>query len=139
MSDVNLSFNSIEHIGLNDPNYGGSLNERLDSIDANFSKITNTGFLRGADGKSISIVEWQIGTDPDANLNNDNLLSLLTTAIRSNDQSNGSYAWNPNIEYNGLSNKKIYLICKENEVISSLPFTYIDERFKNLQNMYLEN
>lgn len=131
MASVNTQSNPIQikdisTIGLNE-NYGSSLNDRLDKIHENFQSIVGSDFLKGADGNSINILAQNTGT----NTSNELFQSLFNAVIR----------FDPNISNEDkntiqteLKDQTIYLIYSgtgsDKELVSSLPFTFIDPRFK---------
>ena len=132
----------IDSIELRDAEYGRHLNDRLESINANFETIISSDYLRGDDGVSVGVEPWVINT---ANLNSEEqtyIDQIITAILKLNTGSGKNEQLAEGIkEY--LNGKTIHLIKKETgELLSSLPFTYIDQRFselKEIQDKDLEN
>jgi hypothetical protein len=125
-----LDFAKVSGIPLDSVNYGKSIEDRLKTIDDNFASIVKYDYLRGNDGASVNIKEWVIEND-------DSLLDKVVEAIAGLD---GGVNDNMEVLKEGiresLVGKKLYLIYKEEELISSLPFTFIDPRFADLTKSF---
>lgn len=128
----------IEGIELNSVRYGADLSERLEDINENFNKIIESDFLRGAPGRSVSISTWVFNNETK---NTDIGQSLVDAIMSNNSYTPESDALKSSI-VGSLMNKEIKVIYDEDgQIVSSLPFTFIDKRFydgktldKNLAN-----
>lgn len=141
----------IEEITLNNTKFGEQLNERLNKIHQNFTKIVESEYLKGAPGnntvtKSVTLTKSNDSTGVYLNINSENELTLgdlfkyIEDAIKSkwgiesqNDQSLegiGESTWNQD-----LSGKEIILITEQisDRLIlkSVIPIVHIDLRFYN--------
>ena len=116
----------IESYGLL-PIEGEDLNTQMRNIEENFSKILSAEYLRGNDGdnlycKSIDIKDSEYVEDIKAAILKDSKTPTDTNVD-----------WDENLLID-----KIYIIYKikgeEEEIISSLPYTFIDKRFANISD-----
>lgn len=162
MSDQ-IELIDVDEIDLGSGSFGDDLNSRMMTIDGNFKSIISSDFLRGSDGDSINIIKCVL-SESDAFIENETvfennhidpitykyLYDKVRTAImkeyNDNDSELGSIFTKEKQEISwdkDLNGKTIYLICKENngrkQIVSSLPFTYIDPRFTNLGNVIPQN
>ena len=125
----------IDSIELRDAEYGRHLNDRLESINTNFETIISSDYLRGDDGVSVGVEPWVINT---ANLTSEEqtyIDQIIGAILKLNTGSGENEQLVESIkEY--LNGKTIHLIKKETgELLSSLPFTYIDSRFSELRTI----
>lgn len=118
----------IESYGLL-PIVGEELNTQLDNIERNFIEIMSAEYLRGNDGdnlycKGIDIKDSEYVEDIKSAILKDS-----KTPTRTN------VDWDEN-----LLADKIYIIYKikgdEEEIISSLPYTFIDKRFAGISDEF---
>lgn len=118
----------IESYGLL-PIVGEDLNTQLDNIERNFIEIMSAEYLRGNDGdnlycKGIDIKDSEYVEDIKSAILKDS-----KTPTRTN------VDWDEN-----LLADKIYIIYKikgdEEEIISSLPYTFIDKRFASISDEF---
>lgn len=128
----NFGLNPIESIELDSVTYGADLSERLEVINGNFNKIIESDFLRGAPGRSVSISTWVFNNET----KDTDIGQSLVDAIMSNNPSTTTTT--PEIDpltsviVGALIGKEIKVIYDEDgEIVSSLPFTFIDPRFSN--------
>lgn len=141
---------AINDIILSGSNIGQSLNERLESINNNFTEIGTNSFLKGDKGDNVGVVQVNLGSvDPNTKYRIRNISNSVTAsglkreiqnAISDNfesstlGQSIGGHNWNDN-----LSEGSIYLLYdskngNEYNIISSIPYTHIDARFQNINS-----
>ena len=110
------------------PIVGEDLDTQLDNIERNFIEIMSSEYLRGNDGdnlycKSIDIKDSEYVED-------------IKTAIKgSKTPASTNVDWDENLLVD-----KIYIIYKikgdKEEIISSLPYTFIDARFANISDEF---
>lgn len=125
-STNNFDLKEIEGIELNRVTYGADLSERLEDINENFNKIIESDFLRGAPGRSISISTWVFNDETKETPMGQ---SLIDAIMSNNADTPESDALRLSIE-DALTNKEIKVIHDEDgNIVSSLPFTFIDTRF----------
>lgn len=137
-STNNFDLKEIGGIELNRVTYGADLSERLEDINENFNKIIESDFLRGAPGRSIIISTWVFNDETKETPMGQ---SLIDAIMSNNADIPESDALRLSIE-DALTNKEIKVIHDEDgDIVSSLPFTFIDTRFydgktldKNLAN-----
>lgn len=131
MSTENNLLHTLTLPNLGDAGYGQGIIDLVDNINENFQKIVSSEFLRGPEGKSIDLIERGVNEDPDNN-GHTYAVEIFNTVINGLDEN----------VYAGLNSSsvtgKISLIYEsigdEVNLISSLPFVYIDPRFSNLNS-----
>lgn len=121
-----FGLNPIEGIELNSGQYGVDLSGRLADINENFNKIIESDFLRGAPGRSIGISTWVFNNETkDTHIGQ----SLIDAIMSNNPYTPESDTLRSSI-VGALMDKEIKVIYDEDgQIVSSLPFTFIDKRF----------
>lgn len=133
MSTNNNILNELILPELNSIEYGQGINSIISNINDNFQRIVESDYLRGPKGDSIILLEYNVKTDQD---NNGTLLKddIFAAIIDGLDED----------VYNGLTSDdvegKISIIYEsadneESRIITSLPFIFIDPRYKDLTDI----
>lgn len=133
MSTNNNILNELILPELNSIEYGQGINSLISNINDNFQRIVESDYLRGPKGDSIILLEYNVKTDQD---NNGTLLKddIFAAIIDGLDED----------VYNGLTSEdvegKISIIYEsvdneESRIITSLPFIFIDPRYKDLTDI----
>lgn len=156
MSDT--VFTDVTTIGLNSSNYGEEINKRFETIDHNFSLIDKMEYWKGAPGDSINVYECEFSSpeSPDANtsvydggfiytesgdrVTKGLLYEMIVNAITYGIPEYGLKKIYEGSTVNWYDNfdkmNKILLICQnikgKDIVVSSMPYSYIDARFTNI-------
>ena len=121
-----FGLNPIEGIELKSGQYGVDLSGRLADINENFNKIIESDFLRGAPGRSISISTWVFNNET----KDTHIGQSLVDAIMSNNPYTPESDTLRSSIVGALMDKEIKVIYDEDgQIVSSLPFTFIDKRF----------
>lgn len=131
MENLNQTFPvQIESIPLSDTNYGRSLNERFDSINANFESIISRDYLKGNDGANVGVEPWQIDINT-SDTTKKSYINEIIDAICSLDIDKDSIKSEQSSSIKNQLNGKIVYLVKDStgQLLSSLPFTYIDFRY----------
>ena len=134
---------TLTYPNLGDNGYGQGLNDLVNNINENFQKIVSSEFLRGPEGKSINLIERLITDDPDNNgytyaveifnaitdeLDEDVYAGLSAASVIGDKTDSDGNLIVPRISL-------IYeTVGSEVNLISSLPFVFIDPRFTDLDN-----
>ena len=134
---------TLTYPNLGDSGYGQGLNDLVNNINENFQKIVSSEFLRGPEGKSINLIERLITDDPDNNgytyaveifnaitdeLDEDVYAGLSAASVIGDKTDSDGNLIVPRISL-------IYeTVGSEVNLISSLPFVFIDPRFTDLDN-----
>ena len=150
MSDNIL--HKINTVELSSAQYGKDVNDRFNAIDDNFQRIVQTDFLTGRHGNDLSIWEVILDKNDDSPTNyyyDDEGVNVVTSkslydkimSLFNDEQfvgvAEGKIYWYSDL--NGCKISLIYETIDDKKVIkSSLPFTYIDSRFKSAPNMSAE-
>lgn len=154
MSNINpiIELDKITSISLNSSSYGKDINERFENIDKNFKKILETDYLVGAKGDSVGLMECKLSgiiTDNtqydlydynDVQITSTMLYNLIIDQIEYLYKDNGDVLTSINDinwfdDLHGSTLYVLYEIRDERKyLISSLPFTYIDSRYRKLNN-----
>ena len=131
------SINEIVIPSLNDPDYASDLNAALHMIKDNFEILSNSSFVRGADGSSISLTEMHT-SNADGSLTD--IGQLIKECIEDNfsedELADLTYTYNGD-SYTVTVFDNLYetdnIICTildaENNVVSSMYYVFIDKRF----------
>lgn len=154
MSNINpiIELDKITSVSLNSSSYGKDINERFESIDKNFKKILETDYLVGAKGDSVGLMECKLSgiiTDNtqydlydynDVQITSTMLYDLIIDQIEYLYKDNGDALTSiNNINwFDDLHGSTLYILYENRDerkyLISSLPFTYIDSRYRKLNN-----
>lgn len=125
-STNNFDLKEIGGIELNSGQYGVDLSGRLAVINENFNKIIESDFLRGAPGRSISVSTWVFNNET----KDTHIGQSLVDAIMSNNPYTPESDTLRSSIVGALMDKEIKVIYDEDgQIVSSLPFTFIDKRF----------
>lgn len=161
MNNTNTILQPITELSLSSSDFGNDLNDRLENINDNFLKIVQTDFLKGNPGNSAGVKSCPIKDGQDTKLGlyyiddqnelteltPDELYDLLKKCIQgttedSNNSLTGIQRINSNDYYNWydqLDGSEIQLIYEtvedKNVIVSSLPYVFLDNRFKHLDVM----
>lgn len=161
MNNTNTILQPITELSLSSSDFGNDLNDRLENINDNFLKIVQTDFLKGNPGNSAGVKSCPIKDGQDTKLGlyyiddqnelteltPDELYDLLKKCIQGTTEdsnnsltsiqrinSNDYYNW-----YDQLDGSEIQLIYEtvedKNVIVSSLPYVFLDNRFKHLDVM----
>lgn len=164
MNNVNNTIlQPITELSLSSSDFGNDLNDRLENINDNFLKIVQTDFLKGNPGNSAGVKSCPITNNagPEQNislglyktindqneLTSNDLYNLLKNCIQGTATdydnslngiritgSNDYYNWHDQL--NGSEIQLIYeTIEDKNVIVSSLPYVFLDNRFKHLDMM----
>lgn len=154
MSNINpiIELDKITSVSLNSSSYGKDINERFESIDKNFKKILETDYLVGAKGDSVGLMECKLSgiiTDNtqydlydynDVQITSTMLYDLIMDQIEYLYKDNGDALTSINDInwFDDLHGSTLYVLYENRDerkyLISSLPFTYIDSRYRKLNN-----
>lgn len=125
-STNNFDLKEIGGIELDSGQYGVDLSGRLADINENFNKIIESDFLRGAPGRSIGISTWVFNNET----KDTHIGQSLVDAIMSNNPYTPESDTLRSSIVGALMDKEIKVIYDEDgQIVSSLPFTFIDKRF----------
>lgn len=160
MNNVNNTIlQPITELSLSSSDFGNDLNDRLENINDNFLKIVQTDFLKGNPGNSAGVKSCLITNNGDQKLGlyksvndqneltSNDLYKLLKKCIQGTTvdnhislrniqitDSNDYYNW-----HDQLDESEIQLIYEtiedKNVIVSSLPYVFLDNRFKHLDVM----
>lgn len=155
MNTINpiIDLDSIESIAIGDGTYGDDINSRFETINSNFQKILETEYLVGAEGKSIGLRECRLTNTGTEIQKYDDLYYYDGTKVTSYnlymlvyDCITKKYQENPDVLasisdinwFDGINGTSIYMMYEtvngKNYLISSLPYTHIDARYKRLKD-----
>lgn len=154
MSNINpiIELDKITSVSLNSSSYGKDINERFESIDKNFKKILETDYLVGAKGDSVGLMECKLSgiiadntqydlyDYNDVQITSTMLYDLIIDQIEYLYKDNGAALTSiNNINwFDDLHGSTLYVLYENRDerkyLISSLPFTYIDSRYRKLNN-----
>lgn len=163
MNNTNTILQPITELSLSSSDFGNDLNDRLENINDNFLKIVQTDFLKGNPGNSAGVKSCPITNNagPEQNielglyktindqheLTSNELYDLLKNCIKGTAADNANSLKNiqiigSNDYYNWhdqLDRSEIQLIYEtiedKNVIVSSLPYVFLDNRFKHLDVM----
>lgn len=154
MSNINpiIELDEITSVSLNSSSYGKDINERFENIDKNFKKILETDYLVGAKGDSVGLMECKLSgiiadntqydlyDYNDVQITSTMLYDLIIDQIEYLYKDNGD-ALTPINDINwfdDLHGSTLYVLYEIRDerkyLISSLPFTYIDSRYRKLND-----
>lgn len=127
----------VPNLSLTDVGYGQQLNDLVDNINNNFQRIIESDFLRGPAGESFGLTVVPVTADSDNNGTEyaDDIFAAVIEGLDENvyEGLDASSVYGKSDNPNNIS--LIYkIIDDKNELISSLPFVYIDPRFSDLNN-----
>lgn len=152
--DNKLNIVPITAPSLSHSDYGTQIEKQFQNIDSNFKKILGTDFLKGNTGDSVHLIEVEFIENSNKSLGlylngkdltAGDLYNLVKNAIlngidekdhTSNSLINvGDVTWKDSLK----RMNKITFLYKTNDseqriIISSLYFTFLDERFSNIQH-----
>lgn len=142
---MNNILHQISAVNLHESRYGEEINDRFICIDENFKKIMSSDYLTGASGTSVHVMEVPVNKDDYKSLNlflkdgtpvSPNLVYNLIQKSITDINLYGLESVNGVNWYDGLNNIILYTIYEvrdsQNILLTTLPFTYIDSRFMNI-------
>lgn len=146
---MSTGFNKIDVLDLASEQYGVDLNTMLTKIDGNFKYLSENAFLKGEKGDSILVDSVTVDDSVSGYYLNGSQVNLFRAikgaieAIATEEDSviNGK-RWHSDLD--GLTIQVLYTKFDgangdEKHIQSIFPFTYIDSRFKNLDEVNSTN